>query len=136
MEWKFYHTIPGFDRSGLGFAADVNYQINVSPTKVFVGLYTGSVDKSKSGLNAVAQMGHVLNCDSRWGAHYFMFGNYGDLTGMQNGRLGQTGGVIDISRKEANRLIEASWDLISVQDDLAGSLEKCIISLERAKRRK
>lgn len=135
MEWKFYQTIPGFC-SGQAFAADVKYQINDSPTKVFVGLYLGSIDESKSGLNAVAQIGHVWKSDSRWGAHYFRFGNYGDLTGMQNGSLGQTVGVIDISKKEANRLIEASWDLISVQNNLASSLERCILSLEKAKRRK
>ena len=136
MEWKFYHTIPVFDRSGLGFAADVGYRINNSPTKVFVGLYDGLADRAKSGLNAVAQIGNVWQYDSRWGAHYYLFGNNGELTGMQNGRLGQTGGVIDISKTDGNRLIEASWDLASVQDSFGSSLEKCILSLERAKRRK
>ncbi len=141
MEWKFYHTIPGFDRSGLGFAADVDYQINESPTKVFVGLYDGITDKVKSGLNGIAQIGHVWNvCEqgnsNNWGAHYYLFGDNGDLTGMQNGRLGYTGCIIYISKSEANRLIKASWDLISAQESLGSSLEKCILSLERAKRRK
>ncbi len=131
-----YHTLPGFGRSGLGFAADTKYEINDFPTKVFVGLYTGHVDERRDGLNAVAQIGHVWECDLRWGVHYFMFGNYGDLTGMQNGNFVETGGIINISKTDANRLIEASWDLISAQDSLAGSLEKCILSLERAKRRR
>ncbi|MBI2102935.1 hypothetical protein HYT55_03795 [Candidatus Woesearchaeota archaeon] len=37
MDWKFYITLPGFDRSGLGFAADVDYQINDSPTTLLIG---------------------------------------------------------------------------------------------------
>ncbi len=141
MEWKFYHTIPGFDRSGLGFAADVDYRINNSPTKVFVGLWDGIADRAKSGLNGIVQIGNVwqyetgLSGSSGWGAHYYLFGNKGELTGMQNGYCGYDGGVLSIPKSEANRLIKASWNLISAQESLASSLEKCILSLERAKRR-
>lgn len=46
----------------------------------------------------------------------------------------QTGGDILVPKRDANRLIKASWDLISVQKSLAGSLEKCILTLEQKKR--
>ncbi len=135
MEWKFYHTIPGFDRSGLGFAAVPGYLLEY-PTEVFVELYNGFADRAKSGLNSVARIGHVWFHGSGCGTHYFTFGDKGVLTGMHNSRLLYTDGVNDIDESDANRLIKASWDLISVQENLRGSLESCILSLERAKRRK
>ncbi len=142
MEWKFYITLPGFDHSGLGFAKDVKYRINDSPTKVFVGLYDGLRERKKQGQSEIAQIGHVWQYDPNlsgslgWGAHYFMLGDDGQLTGMQNGHLGYTGEIIDISKTDANRLIKASWDLVSAYESIVPSLERCILTLEKAKRRK
>lgn len=99
-------------------------------------MYDGIVDRLFAGKNIIAQMGQVWQYgqgESNWGTHYFMFGDAGELIGEVNGRLTITGGNVSHSKKDANRLIEAGWNLLSAQPSLTSSLERCILTLERAK---
>ena len=138
MNWEFFmNNLPGFGRSDVGFLANVDYQINDLPTKVFLGIYNGEIDGVKER-PFIAQIGHIWHLEEYsqdvLGKHYYMFGLKGELTGEVNGNITITGGA-DINAADVPRLVMAGRDLGTIHRALAPSLEKCIVSIEQARRK-
>ena len=131
MKWEFYMRNAELAKfSSLGFAAEVDYQINSSPAKVFVGIYHGLNGNTQKPF--INQIGHVwLQGSNYLGTSYYLFGQDGRIIGKQNGSI-SLGGIITVNPKDVIRLVPAGRDLATVHGNLAGFLERCIISIETA----
>ena len=143
LNWQFYyntkvtHSLNGFTQRGLGFLADVDYQLYDRPTKVIVGL-----SQHDTFGPFVGQVGHLWQTDSPsldllWGGvDYYTFNWFGDLTGEQRDKTYLFGEAVALDDQTALHLIKAARDLQHAHPPLFSPLEACISGILRSPRKK
>ncbi len=140
LNWQFYfntklsHSLRGFTQRGLGFVADVDYQLSDCPTKVFVG-----ISDSDSFGPFVGQVGHLwqVNSSEGWnGKDYYTFNCFGDLTGRQVDRTYlMESSAIALDDQTALHLITAARDLQQARPEMYSSLDACVSGIMKSPRK-
>ncbi len=140
LDWQFYyntkltHSLHGFTSRGLGFFADVDYQVDNRPTKMVIGIsysdYFGPF---------VGQIGHLwqVNLSEGWkGMEYYTFNCFGDLTGRQVGQTYLMGSSdVALDDPTALRLISAARDLQKARPEMYSSLDACVSGIMKSPRK-
>ncbi len=140
LNWQFYfntqqtHSLRGFTQRGLGFVADVDYQLHDHPTKFFVGL-----SQHDTLGPFVGQIGHLwlANSPDEWrGLDYYTFDYLGDMTGRQVDRTYLIeSSAIALDDQTALRLITAVCDLQQAHPEMYSSLDACVSGIMKSPRK-